>query len=394
MIFFNRYEVERLIGRGSAGAVYLCRDTLLGSLRVAVKVLPSWLLDDPRQCARIATEALVLRKLESQYTVKCYDFLSNKECVAIVMEYFEGETLRTLINSKTELSIAKKYSLARQLLQGLSHIHEGGLVHRDIKPENIIISTDGLLKIVDFGLITSKGTDKDVPLIRNTEQTSSVVGTSYYLSPDMLEGEGVTQHADVYAATMVLFELLTGQDLFKDEGIYQLFQNKASSNFESAFLSLSEDLQDFITRGTAPKLKDRFKNAKEMLREFKKITVDSGIIRREDFIDISEQPTTSCAFVVSSPIVSGAYKSAKTVQFSLSKLLRSANRPLRRWFVRLQWSVLVVALLSVVGFASLEMVPNSDAIVNAIQNFYYENKGLLNILDQGVSVSENYRVIK
>lgn len=396
MKFFDRYEVEKLLGSGTCGQVYLCRDTLIGSLPVAVKVLSPWLLAKPKQCARIAAEALILRSLKSPYTVQCYSFHNDHTGAAIVMEYVEGPTLRTRLQTDPEFSQAKRLTLARQLLQGLSHIHEYGLVHRDIKPENIVVPLSGALKIVDFGLVTSKGTGKDVALIRTTNSADSIVGTTFYLSPDILDGGEISQHADVYAATMVIFELLTGADLFNDEGLYQTFLRKSKSQFEDSFQGLPRAFQDFIAEGTAPQPADRFANAQEMLQRFKEITLGSGVMKREDFTELPELRTASGALVFSSPAVSGAYRSVKTVQFSFFKLLRSAKNPFTGFFRRFGWAVKAILLLGVIGVGVSQIPSVSDQIPPTVQDLFQRVRSLaqVQLAESGeVQAPEGYHLI-
>jgi len=396
MKFFDRYEVEKVLGKGSAGTVYLCRDTLLGSLRVAVKVLPPWILDKPKQRARIAAEALVLRSLKSPYTVQSYAFHHSQECTAIVMEHVEGQTLRALVDSDSDLSIERKCSLVQQLLQGLAHIHSHGLVHRDIKPENIIIPPHGNLKIIDFGLITSKGTGKEVQLIRNSGHSNSVVGTSYYLPPEVLEGVQTSQRTDLYAATMVIFELFMKADIFDEEGLYPLFISKSKGKFGKAYQALSEDLQKFIRKGLAPRPEDRFENAEEMLRGFRQIVLRSGAVNEGEFARVSEQETVSCALMVSAPIISGVYRSAKTVQFSFDRFRRSRNDThstplLRSMLPGVRLSVTLALCTAVVALAGVYSFSQPDAL-SSVERFWSHAKERYYVIEGG-SISARDRLI-
>jgi|GEM_PF-2530126 len=396
MKFFERYEVEKVLGQGSAGTVYLCRDTLIGSLRVAVKVLPPWILDQPKHRARIAAEALVLRSLKSPFTVECYAFHHNQECTAIVMEQVEGQTLRALTNGEDDLPTARKFTLAQQLLQGISDIHNHGLIHRDIKPENIVIPPHGNLKIIDFGLITSKGTGKEVPLIRNSEQAGSVVGTSYYLPPEVLDGEETSQATDLYAATMVIFELFMSADIFDDEGVYQLFLSKSKGKFARAYQDLSEDLQQFIKKGLAPYPQERFKSAEEMRRAFRQIVLNSGGVRVGEFGNGVEGGISSGAMIVSSPVFSGVYRSAKTVQFSFNSFFRSkkstpqkplSSRPhsIMRFGVTVVLCMAVVAAAGIFGFSHPEALSSVEEFLTTAKERY--------AVTESSSVPAGYRMI-
>lgn len=390
MILFKRYEVEKLLGRGSAGEVYLCRDTLIGSLRVAVKVLPPWLLDKPKQRARIAAEVLALRSFKSPFIVHVSDFCHNHECTAIVMEYVEGETLRALLDSDKSISKEKKFSLARKLIQGVTHIHERGLIHRDIKPENIIISTDGNLKIIDFGLITSNGT-VEAQAIRETSNSKSPAGTSFYMPPEILMGEKISQQADVYSTTMVLFELFFRADLFESKGIVELIEDKSLGKYAKVYQTLPDILKEFIDTGIAPKRDIRFKDAGAMLKAFDKIALEAGMLESHQIIEMSRRPTSSCAIDASSTrAVSGAiYRSVKTVEFSYDKFQRSKSN-LRRWLLPFFRTVGTCALIGMIGLGILYVTPASSQILATVQNFIAENTGTT-INDY--KVPEGYRVI-
>lgn len=267
MKLFDRYEVIRKLGSGTAGQVFLCNDTLLGSLQVAVKVFPSWSLETKIQRDRLSREMLILRSIQSPYIVGCYDFHHGADCAAIVMEYAKGQTLRALIDSKSEKYADRKFFIAVQILKGLCDLHKKNIVHRDIKPANIVVDEEMHVKIVDLGLVTSKGTEKPNPLIINSTAIS-IVGTEFFLAPELLNGGGPSKASDVYAAAMVIFELLTGAGLFKDEGMFKNLEHKTNSAFGPAFTALPLELQIFISRCTAPEPKDRVQNAVEMLKLF------------------------------------------------------------------------------------------------------------------------------
>jgi eukaryotic-like serine/threonine-protein kinase len=199
----GRYRVDEVLGSGGMALVYRARDEELDR-PVAIKVLADNLAADEAFRKRFLREARLAAQLAHRNVVQVYDSGETDGRPYIVMEYVEGETLAELLARRGRLSPAEAVELGLQVCSGLEHAHRAGLVHRDIKPRNLLIRSDGLLKIVDFGIARSaRGT-------RLTE-TGSVLGTAAYLAPEQAAGEEVTPAADVYALGVVLYELLAGR---------------------------------------------------------------------------------------------------------------------------------------------------------------------------------------
>lgn len=335
MILFDRYEIERKLGQGSSGEVYLCRDTLLGSLLVTVKLLPKALLDDPKKRSRVASEVLGLKQVQSRYVVKLYDFIFDTDASALIMEYIEGKSLRHLIDSGGEISKETKFSIARYLIEGLGDIHNAGLVHRDIKPENIIIPANGAPpRIIDFGLITTKGTEnQDNNVLRvTTDEPSKIVGTPNYIPPEYFTGNEISYKTDIYAATATIFELFTRRDLFETKNLYKLVEDKTNSKFPAVLNEQPPEMQAFIRKGLNPNPARRFESPKAMLNALNKLgrQLDIAGTPDEEEEDSSLRSTVSAALLApctASTVVSGAvsgavYRSVKRIEFSYLKYLR------------------------------------------------------------------------
>ncbi|MCA9718640.1 MAG: protein kinase [Myxococcales bacterium] len=216
----GRYRIERLIGRGGVGLVYLARRVDRPE-PVVVKVLaPGW-AGNHETLARFKREADRLGGLTHPNIVRMLDFGQDSDRAFMVMEYLDGELLEDRIEARGRLSTEAFVPIAAQLLKGLGHAHSRGLVHRDLKPSNImLVEPDGqgnFVKILDFGL--AKLVDQEQQKI--TQQ--HVVGTAGFLSPEQIQGESVDQRADVYALGVLFFTMLAGSEPFNADTHTALF---------------------------------------------------------------------------------------------------------------------------------------------------------------------------
>ncbi len=213
------YEIVGRIGAGGMGAVYRARDTRLGRT-VALKVLRSG--EDPELLRRLDTEARAASALNHPNIVHIYDVgVSSKEEGAhyVAMEHVEGETLRRRIASGP-LPMADVLDLGAQLTDGLAKAHRAGILHRDLKPENLIVTPDGLLKILDFGLAKLlpaplADVEDRRTLTRQGTQAGVLLGTLEYMSPEQASGKPVDHRTDQFAAGLVVQEMATGRAVFR-----------------------------------------------------------------------------------------------------------------------------------------------------------------------------------
>ncbi|MFD0481567.1 Stk1 family PASTA domain-containing Ser/Thr kinase [Kineococcus sp. GCM10028916] len=213
----GRYEVGSLLGRGGMAEVHVARDTRLGRM-VAVKLLRSDLARDPSFQARFRREAQAAAGLNHPSIVAVYDTGADTtvepgggrvELPWIVMEYVEGRTLRDMLRTDHPLAIEECLSITEGILNGLEYSHRMGIVHRDIKPANVMITPAGEIKVMDFGIARAVS-DSSATLT----QTSAVMGTAQYLSPEQARGEQVDSRSDLYSTGCLLYEILTGRPPF------------------------------------------------------------------------------------------------------------------------------------------------------------------------------------
>jgi len=213
----NRYEVGDLLGRGGMAEVHLGRDTRLGRV-VAIKLLRTDLARDPVFQARFRREAQSAAGLNHPAIVAVYD--TGEETVAeigggtlalpyIVMEYVEGRTLRDVLREGEPFEVQHALEVTAGILSALEYSHRMGIVHRDIKPANVMLTTNGDVKVMDFGIARALA---DVSATMT--QTQAVIGTAQYLSPEQARGETVDARSDLYSTGCLLFELMTGRPPF------------------------------------------------------------------------------------------------------------------------------------------------------------------------------------
>jgi len=221
---FLHYHILEKIGEGGMGAVYKAQDTHLDRL-VAVKVLPHEKLSDPERKQRFVQEAKAASSLNHPNIIVVHDITSDHGLDFMVMEYVEGQTLDQLIGRKG-MKLKDALGCAVQIADGLAKAHAAGIVHRDLKPTNIMVTDEGRIKILDFGLaklIEDMPAEPAGPTMtlghQEKPQTEEgfIMGTVAYMSPEQAEGKKIDARSDVFSFGSVLYEMLTGQKAFSRE---------------------------------------------------------------------------------------------------------------------------------------------------------------------------------
>jgi eukaryotic-like serine/threonine-protein kinase len=199
----GRYRVESLIARGGMATVYLGTDTRL-ERTVALKIMHAELASDEDFVRRFVGEARSVAQLSHPNVVTVYDQGADGRILYLAMEHVPGRTLRDLLNSRGRLSPREALDVMAGVLGGLAAAHDAGIAHRDVKPENVLLNDSGAIKVADFGLAR---------LLAGVSQTKSgmIIGTAAYLAPEQVAGGVADARTDVYAAGVMLFELLTGR---------------------------------------------------------------------------------------------------------------------------------------------------------------------------------------
>src|SRR5580700_5737906 len=213
------YQLIDKIGAGGMGEIYKAQDTRLNRL-VAVKILSPGMSTDPERKRRFFQEAQAASALNHPNIITLYDIVSEGDMQCIVMEYIGGKTLRDLTPAGG-LSPAQVLQYATQIASALTAAHTAGIIHRDLKPSNIMVTTSGLIKVLDFGLAKwvdtgmSGQTGDQSTMETALTREGSIIGTVSYMSPEQAEGKRVDARSDIFSFGSVLYEMLTGKRAFE-----------------------------------------------------------------------------------------------------------------------------------------------------------------------------------
>ena len=257
-VFNNRYQITERIGIGGMAEVYRAQDNVLGRL-VAVKVMLPQYAADQSFTQRFKQEAASAANLQSPYIVNVYDWGQDEGTYYIVMEYVRGSDLKTAINQRGAINQRKVAEIGSQVCQALSVAHGLDIIHRDIKPQNIMVQPDGNVKVMDFGIARAKNSTK--------EQTSSVLGTAHYISPEQAQGKELTAASDIYSLGIVLYESATGKLPFDGPDAVSVAMKQVQDEPvppRELNPEIDPSLEAIIMKAMAKNPMDRFATAKEM----------------------------------------------------------------------------------------------------------------------------------
>src|SRR5450755_1501580 len=213
------YEIQSLLGAGGMGEVYRARDSRLDRT-VAIKVLPASFSADRDRLQRFAQEARAAAALNHPNILSIFDIGDEHGSPYVVSELLEGETLRERLRSGA-LSSRKAIEYGLQVARGLAAAHEKGIVHRDLKPENLFVTSDGRVKILDFGLAKlirpEAVSGADAPTVHAVTEPGLIMGTAGYMSPEQVRGQVADPRSDIFAFGAILYEMISGKRAFHGE---------------------------------------------------------------------------------------------------------------------------------------------------------------------------------
>ena len=276
MYIADRYEIIGKIGAGGMSDVYKAKDLTLGRF-VAIKVLKPEFSEDLNFVTKFRTEAQSAAGLEHPNIVNIYDVGSEKGMHYIVMEYVEGITLKTYIEKKGQLSFKEAVSIAIQVGRGIEAAHSKGIIHRDIKPQNIIISTEGKVKVTDFGIARAASS--------NTI-SSDVMGSVHYSSPEQARNGFVDGKSDIYSLGIVMYEMVTGRVPFDGDttvavAIQHLQEEIVPPSAYAPNLPIS--MEKIILKCTQKNPDRRYESMTALLADLRKALISPN----EDFVVIA-----------------------------------------------------------------------------------------------------------
>ena len=286
----GRYQLTRLIASGGMATIYAALDLRLDR-HVAVKIMHPHLAQDEAFVGRFIREAKAAAALTHPNIVAVQDQGWNQggaPAVFIVMELVEGNTLREYLHEQGSLSIDQTINIIAPVLSALSAAHKLGIVHRDIKPENILISKDGRVKIADFGL--ARGALLGTTM---TVESSVILGSVSYLSPEQVQRGIADARSDVYAVGIVLFEILTGEKPYKGEDPIQIAFRHVNEKVPAPSTlkpGIPPEFDALVQRATASNPDQRPKDATELLLELNSISEKFNPSKRQMSLELDLPP--------------------------------------------------------------------------------------------------------
>ena len=287
----NRYLLQRLIASGGMATIYAGMDTRLDR-PVAVKIMHAHLANDEAFVSRFIKEAKATAALSHPNIVSIQDQGWNEggpPAVFLVMELVEGSTLRDFLNQQGSVSIEQMFQLMSPVLSALAAAHKIGIIHRDIKPENILISKDGRVKVADFGLARNMAIGQTM-----TVESSVVLGSVSYLSPEQVQRGVADARSDIYAVGIVLFEMLTGGKPYEGETPIQIAYRHVNDRIPS-LQSIKSDIpiaiSELVYAATAPNPDHRPKDAEELLSKFREIQAQIDPKKRQMSLELDLPPS-------------------------------------------------------------------------------------------------------
>lgn len=258
----DNYRIVSVLGKGGMGIVYKAYDVKLDRY-VAVKMLNAETYDRERFIERFKREAKNQAKLSHPNIVTVYGFIEYSDLLGIVMEYVEGESLEKVIQRQNRFNLYDVLYILKQLLLGLGYAHSKGFVHRDIKPSNIILNKEGITKIMDFGISKSL-------FDKNMTKTGSKVGTVYYMSPEQIKGEEVTNRSDIYSIGCTVYEMIVGTPPFDYDSEYEVMDShlkKSPTRISSKLTGIPEQVDRVINKALEKNPNERYSACEEMYND-------------------------------------------------------------------------------------------------------------------------------
>jgi serine/threonine protein kinase len=255
------YRIERILGRGGMGIVYLAHDTRLHR-PVALKSLPPHLFRDERMRARLSKEARAAAQLSHPAIATIYALDEIGDHIFIASEYIEGQTLRAEMGGSA-LEQTRALDIARTIAGALLAAHDRGIVHRDLKPENIMVSTTGAVKVLDFGLAQFDVTAQDLASATRLTDPGTIAGTPPYMAPEQLLAQPTSARTDQFAFGVLLYEMLTGRHPFGSGGLPTTIAKTLAAFPDQS--EIDPQLWSIINRTLEKNPDDRFPTTKELV---------------------------------------------------------------------------------------------------------------------------------
>lgn len=262
----DNYRIVSVLGKGGMGIVYKVYDTKLDRY-VAIKMLNSQVLEKERFVERFKREAKNQAKLSHPNIVAVHGFIEYSNFLGIVMEYVEGESLEKVIERQGRFNLYDVIYILKQLLLGMGYAHSKGFIHRDIKPSNIILNQEGITKIMDFGISKSLF-DNDMT------KTGSKIGTVYYMSPEQVRGDEVTNRSDIYSIGCTAYEMIVGEPPFDFPSEYEIMDahlKKVPPKIIEKMNGIPEQVDTILQKAMEKNAANRYATCEQMYNEVQEL---------------------------------------------------------------------------------------------------------------------------
>src|SRR6185369_9061814 len=275
---FGRYEIRSQLGAGGMGEVYLAQDTTLDR-KVALKILPPELAEDKDRMSRFVREAKFASALNHPNIITIHEIGEIDGTHFITTEFIEGETLKTRLERES-LSLKSTLEIALQVASALDAAHRAGIVHRDIKPDNVMVRNDGIVKVLDFGLVKLSASNRpevdregQTKILVNTRE-GVIMGTIGYMSPEQARGLETDARTDVWSLGCVLYEMLTHQQPFQAETMTDVLVNIVYKEPASILARRSDtpaELERIVGKTVQKNRDERYQSAKELFNDLQQL---------------------------------------------------------------------------------------------------------------------------
>lgn len=385
----DRYQIIKTLGEGGMANVYLAHDTYLDR-NVAVKVLRGDLANDEKFVRRFQREALSATSLSHPNIVEIYDVGEDDGQYYIVMEYVDGKTLKQVLKQRGHLSVTEVIDIMLQVTDGMAHAHDAYIIHRDIKPQNIMILSNGMIKITDFGVAIALNSTQ-------LTQTNSVMGTVHYIPPEQANGKGSTIRSDIYSMGIMMYELLTGFLPYKGDNAVEIALKHLREPLPSVRKfdpTIPQSIENVIIKATAKNPKNRYKDAREMHDDLK-TALDASRVDEKRYVypypenDLEE---TKALDTELQAIKEETKKEKKKQEEILEEEYKQEDKKQNKTLIIILSIFTGLVLLLTVGLVILLNDDNKEAVIPDVANRTIEvATKMLN--DAGFGVASEYKYI-
>jgi len=271
----GRYRITSRIGHGGMAEVYEATDIINKNV-VAIKFIKEDVMKNTVNIKRFENEALIAASLNHPNIVKVYNHGTLNGVPYMATEYIKGQNLKEVLDFRGPLPLNEVIDYMIQLTDALSFAHKHGIVHRDVKPENMFLMTDGTIKLGDFGIAQAENLESSFT------KTSEIIGSVYYMAPEIAKGEQATKRSDIYAAGVVFFELLTGRPPFERDTPVNIAVAHIRDKFPSIRTILPncpKEIERIIFKATKKNPYDRYQDAKEFEQDLIEVKSNPELLK-------------------------------------------------------------------------------------------------------------------